>query len=60
MDVLIFIFSLICVVIYFYLCTEVGETANRLKRSGIFWLFMSFLITPFLAAIMVHCLGKNE
>lgn len=60
MDALVFIFGLICALIYFYLCTEVGETANRLKRSSIFWLFMSFIITPFFAAIMVHCLGKNE
>lgn len=60
MDVLILIFSLICVVIYFYLCTEVGETASRLKRSSIFWFFMSFIITPFFAAIMVHCLGENN
>lgn len=60
MDVLILIFSLICVVIYFYLCTEVGKTASRLKRSGIFWFFMSLFITPFFAAIMVHCLGENN
>lgn len=60
MDSLILIFGLICAVIYFYLCTEVGETASRLKRSSIFWFFMSFIITPFFAAIMVHCLGKNE
>lgn len=60
MDVLVFIFGLICALIYFYLCTEVGETANRLKRSSIFWFFMSFIITPFFAAIMVHCLGENN
>jgi len=60
MDALVFIFGLICALIYFYLCTEVGETASRLKRSSIFWFFISFIITPFFAAIMVHCLGKNE
>lgn len=60
MTELIFIFGLICVVIYFYLCFEVAATAERLKRSVTFWFFMSFLITPFFAAIMVHCLGKNE
>lgn len=60
MDALVFIFGLICALIYFYLCTEVGETASRLKRSRIFWLFMSFIITPFLAAIMVHCLGESD
>lgn len=60
MDALVFIFGLICVIIYFYLCSEVGETANRLKRSSIFWFFMSFIITPFFAAIMVHCLGENN
>jgi hypothetical protein len=60
MTELIFIFGLICVVIYFYLCFEVAVTAERLKRSVTFWFFMSFLITPFFAAIMVHCLGKNE
>lgn len=60
MDALVFIFSLICALIYFYLCTEVGETASRLKRSSIFWFFMSFIITPFFAAIMVHCLGENN
>lgn len=57
---LIFIFGLICVVIHFYLCFEVAATAERLKRSGTFWFFMSLLITPFFAAIMVHCLGKDE
>lgn len=57
---LIFIFGLICVVIYFYLCFEVAATAERLKRSSIFWFFMSFIITPFFAAIMVHCLGENN
>lgn len=60
MDSLVLIFGLICALIYFYLCTEVGETANRLKRSSIFWFFMSFIITPFFAAIMVHCLGENN
>lgn len=60
MDALVFIFGLICVVIYFYLCSEVGETANRLKRSSLFWFFMSFIITPFFAAIMVHCLGESD
>lgn len=60
MTELIFIFGLICVVIYFYLCFEVGETANRLKRSSLFWFFISFLITPLLAAIMVHCLGEDN
>lgn len=60
MDALVFIFGLICALIYFYLCTEVGETASRLKRSRIFWLFMSFIITPFFAAIMVHCLDENN
>lgn len=60
MTELIFIFGLICVVIYFYLCFEVAATADRLKRSVTFWFFMSFLISPLLAAIMVHCLGKNE
>ena len=60
MDALVFIFGLICALIYFYLCTEVGETASRLKRNRIFWLFMSFIITPFFAAIMVHCLGENN
>lgn len=60
MDALIFIFGLICVLIYFYLCSEVGETANRLKRSSLFWFFMSFIITPFFAAIMVHCLGESD
>ena len=60
MDALVFIFGLICALIYFYLCTEVGETASRLKRSRIFWLFMSLIITPFFAAIMVHCLGENN
>lgn len=57
---LIFIFGLICVVIYFYLCFEVAATAERLKRSVTFWFFMSFIITPFFAAIMVHCLGENN
>lgn len=60
MTELIFIFGLICVVIYFYLCFEVAATADRLKRSVTFWFFMSLLISPLLAAIMVHCLGKNE
>lgn len=60
MTELIFIFGLICVVIYFYLCFEVAATAERLKRSSIFWFFMSFIITPFFAAIMVHCLGENN
>lgn len=60
MTELIFIFGLICVVIYFYLCFEVAATADRLKRSVTFWFFMSLLISPLLAAIMVHCLGKND
>lgn len=60
MTELIFIFGLICVVIYFYLCFEVAATADRLKRSVIFWFFMSLLISPLLAAIMVHCLGENN
>lgn len=60
MDALVFIFSLICVVIYFGLCFEVAATAERLKKSVTFWFFMSLLITPFFAAIMVHCLGENN
>lgn len=60
MDALVFIFGLICVVVYFYLCFEVATIAERLKRSVTFWFFMSLFITPFFAAIMVHCLGENE
>lgn len=60
MDVLFALFALACILLYFYLCVEVGETASRLKRSGIFWFFIAFIATPFLAAIMVHCLGENS
>lgn len=46
--------------LYVCLCDEVGETANRLGRKWGRWVVFSFFITPFFAAIFVHCLGKVE
>lgn len=57
---LIFFYMIIISLPYIALCDCVRRTANRFNRNGIGWFFMSLLISPFLGAIMVHCLGKIE
>lgn len=60
MDILLVIIGFFFIAIYFQLCSDVGEKARRLKRSGGYWFFLSLIMTPLLAVIMVHCLGEDS
>lgn len=51
--------------IYFALCAEVSETADRMNRNRVVWLLFSIFFSPIffspiLSAFMLHCLGPIE
>lgn len=50
----------LCIVIFIVhlmLSAEVGSTAERMNRSFGVWMLLAFIISPFITAIFVHCLG---
>ena len=49
--------AIIIVVVQLMLSAEVGSTAERMNRSFGVWMLMALIISPFIAAIFVHCLG---
>lgn len=50
--IIIFIF-----IVHLMLSAEVGFTAERMNRSFGLWMLLALIISPFITAIFVHCLG---
>jgi len=57
MNVCILFLAIIFFIVHFMLSAETGFTAERMNRSFGVWMFMALIISPFIAAIFVHCLG---
>lgn len=49
--------TIIIFIVHLMLSVEVGSTAERMNRSFGVWMLMALIISPFIAAIFVHCLG---
>lgn len=49
--------TIIIFIVHLMLSAEVGSTAERMNRSFGVWMLMALIISPFIAAIFVHCLG---
>lgn len=49
--------TIIIFIVHLMLCAEVGSTAERMNRSFGVWILLALIISPFIAAIFVHCLG---
>jgi hypothetical protein len=52
--------SLIYGAIYVTFCGMCVKYAGRLQRNQFFWTFATICFTPFVTAIMLHCLGNSE
>lgn len=48
---------IIIFIVHLMLCAEVGSTAERMNRSFGVWMLLALIISPFVTAIFVHCLG---
>ena len=49
--------TIIIFIVHLMLSAEVGSTAERMNRSFGVWMLMALIISPFIAAIFVPCLG---
>lgn len=57
MNVGIVFLTIIIFIVHLMLCAEVGSTAERMNRSFGVWMLLALIISPFITAIFVHCLG---
>ena len=57
MNASIVFLCIIIFIVHLMLSAEVGSTAERMNRSFGVWMLMALIISPFIAAIFVHCLG---
>lgn len=48
---------IIIFIVHLMLSAEVGSTAERMNRSFGIWMLLALIISPFITAIFVHCLG---
>lgn len=54
---IVFFLTIIIFIVHLMLSIEVSYTAERMNRSFGVWMLMALIISPFIAAIFVHCLG---
>lgn len=52
--------TIIIFIVHLMLCAEVGSTAERMNRSFGVWMLLALIISPFITAIFVHCLGPTS
>ena len=49
--------TIIIFIVHLMLSAEVGSTAERMNRRFGLWMLLALIISPFITAIFVHCLG---
>lgn len=57
MNASIVFLTIIIFIVHLMLSAEVGSTAERMNRSFGLWMLLALIISPFITAIFVHCLG---
>ncbi len=51
---------MLSIAFFIILCLAVGIYATTIDRSGIGWMAISIIITPFLASILLLIVGKKK
>jgi hypothetical protein len=59
-SIIVWVVAIGFLLVYFALCAEVSETADRMNRNRLVWLLFSIFFSPILSAFMLHCLGPIE
>lgn len=58
MNASIVFLCIIIFIVHLMLSAEVGFTAERMNRSFGVWMLLALIISPFITAIFIHCLGS--
>ncbi|MFD2601760.1 hypothetical protein [Flavobacterium suzhouense] len=56
----VFYILLFLLVLFVFICYVIAEMARQRGRSGLIWVLLSFVFSPFLCMVFLYFLGETD